>query len=941
MDILDKLEFTPTGHNKRNAFFEKFIIPLLDHDAVHVPLVNSQIQPGYNHLPAQNALAEGVSHLDIQPLYCLFTNPLRIPAYGPGYDDDRHASSWERPSDRLTNAGWWVFTFEVDSSSLFDLEEQVGWTQGPRGNALLDSLHRHLKIYRDYRGILAVFSGSKSVHLHVVISTKHFVSDRNSLSKRDKEQWVTAIPDSRLRPIYGATWDALHDIIKSGLGTRLPFDETLRGPTQLRRLPWGTRYLEKPSLIGQPAGTEVRQTVLYEEVLITAPKGSSQWLTDPTSSVGYGSQRASIAYTWRPEIAENQEMLGRVANFLKDSGWGDYPEPVSLELEHGTAVVRFKNHVADARPSTVVTGPYCNIAYNGNRPSGLPTCLPGGLTLDQLLQVVRPDTIPEPSATVGSPPTGDYFARRFWMASTSASIAADQVAKRSVIYANWTKRSVIHSVEGAGKSTGFMKMLPIRRHDEWCEKMARWAAFADDEEPLPTLNGFMVFACRSYDQALQKSKEFNQIHRSEGNPYRSVVLKSLNQLYKEACAICSEPERSISDIARLGYDSYRDGIKVEQPSVYSMMLGMVDDQWKDASGAMLPFDYVKTMIFTSQAVVMNWGAEQANAFLLPAHGIDSDYGLVFSHVVFDEATVDDFVAIDHASDVEFARGYAQHLDAVDAPNLKDKLDAYEKARRDSNGDTEHPDFERTTRIHNEGYAQKHAVTVDPSVAPFGSASETDMYASCEGLEYYVKAKSWPRRLGGRITVLTTEALVGEVIQKLHDKPTKGGSFRVWSMHQAPGFPVTDVPVIIDERASKQKIEELSSEFLTKSQNAVVISNNLKSTNDPVIRYGVNAFSHQSARGSNDLIKNDILTVLMYLSPDLYSKLCVLSSEFKIEDIVTKYYRDTLFQDLGRNRGMRYRDISGEHTVAVSPRLFAQLGFQAFTENQRYRWYRAA
>ncbi|MEQ8862811.1 MAG: hypothetical protein RIC54_05315 [Thalassobaculum sp.] len=938
---MEQLDFSLTSYKKRNAFFKKFIIPLLDHDAVHVPLVNSQIQPGYNHLPAQNALAEGVSHLDIQPLYSRFTNPLRIPAFGPGYDDDRHASSWELPSDRLTNAGWWVFTFEVDAASVSELEEQVGWTQGSRGKAPLDSLHQHLTAYVDYRGIMAVFSGNKSVHLHIVVSTKHFVSDPRSLTSRLRQQWIQAVPNSQLRPIYQAAWDALHDIIRSELGTSLAFDEGLRSPTQLRRLPWGTRYLEKPSLIGQLEGAEVRQTVLYEKILISAPKGSTRLLTDPTISVGFGSQRASIAYTWSPEVAGNQLMLADIRDFLRQHGWGIYPEPVSLELEHGTAVLRFKNHVADARPSTVVTGPYCNIAYNGNRPSGLPKCLPGGLTLDQVLQTVRPNTIPEPAATVGSPPTGDYFARRFWMAGTSASIAADQVAKRSVIYANWTKRSVIHSVEGAGKSTGFMRMLPIRRHDEWCEKMARWAAFADDEEPLRTLNGFMVFACRSYDQALQKAKEFNQIHRGEGNPYRSVVLKSSSQLYKEACAICSEPERSISDIARLGHQSYREGIEVEQPSVYSMMLGMVDDQWKDASGAMLPFDYVKTVIFTSQAVVMNWGAEQANAFLLPAHGIDSDYGLVFSHVVFDEATVDDFVAFDHASDVEFARGYAQHLNSVDEPSLRDKLDAYEKACRDSNGNTEHPDFEQTMRIHNEGYARRHTVTVDPSVAPFGSASDVDMYASCEGLEYYVKPKSWPRRLGGRITVLTTEALVGEVIQKLHDKPTKGGSFRVWSMHQAPGFPVTDVPVIIDERASKQKIEGLCSEFLTKSQNAVVISNNLKNTNDPVIRYGVNAFSHQSARGSNDLIKNDILTVLTYLSTDLYSKLCVVASRFRVEDIVTKYYRDTLFQDLGRNRGMRYRDISGEHTVAVSPRLYAQLGFQAFTENQRYRWYRAA
>ncbi|MCR9073175.1 MAG: hypothetical protein NXI18_15805 [Alphaproteobacteria bacterium] len=115
---MEQLDFSPTSYKKRNAFFKKFIIPLLDHDAVHVPLVNSQIQLGYNHLPAQNALAEVGSPLDIQPLYCLFANPLRLPAYGPGYNDERYASRWEPPSVRFTNAGWWVFTFEVDSKNL-------------------------------------------------------------------------------------------------------------------------------------------------------------------------------------------------------------------------------------------------------------------------------------------------------------------------------------------------------------------------------------------------------------------------------------------------------------------------------------------------------------------------------------------------------------------------------------------------------------------------------------------------------------------------------------------------------------------------------------------------------------------------------------------------------------------------------------------------------
>lgn len=941
MTIFSKLDLDATGYNKKNAFFKNYISPFLDHDSVHAPLVNSQIQPGYNHLPVQNALAEGGSPMDIQPLYCLFTNPLRLAAYGPDYDDERHASKWEPPSDRFTNVGWWVFTFEVDSASVSELEEQVDWTQGSRGKTPLDSLDRNLKAYKQYRGITAVFSGNKSIHLHIVLSTKHFVSDPNTLSRREKEQWVTAVPDSQLRPIYVAAWDQLNDIIRSELGTNLAFDEGLRFPTQLRRLPWGTRFAEKDTLLGQPKGSEIRQSVLYEKVLARAPKGSSQWLIDLTISIGYGSQRTSIAYTWSPEIAENLEMLDRVANFLKERGWGTYPEPVSLVVEHGTALLRFKNHITDARPSTIVTGPYCNIAYNGNRPSGLPKCLPDGLTLDQVLQTVRPDTIPEPEAIVGSPPAGDYFARRFWMAGTSASIAADQVAKRSVIYANWTKRSVIHSVEGAGKSTGFMRMLPMRRHDEWCDKVARFYDFADPDERMPTLNGFMVFACRSYDQASQKAEEFNQIHVNDGSPYRSVVLKSFSQLYREACAICSEPERSISNIAQLGHQSYREGIIAEQPDVHSKMLRMVDQQWKDASGEVLPFDYVKTVIFTSQAVVMNWGAEQADDFLLPEHSTDYGHGLVFSHVVFDEATVDDFVAIDRSPDVEFARCYTKRLDAVAEPNLIDKLNAYEKACRSANGNKEYPDFEKTMRIHNEGYAQKHSVIVDPSVAPFGSTSESDMYSSCEGLEYYVKPKSWPRRLGGKITVLTTEALVSEVVQKLHDGPKKGESFRVWSMHRAPGFPVTDVPVVIDSRASKQKVPELCSEFLSKSQNAVVISNNLKNTNDPVIRYGVNAFSHQSARGSNGLIKNDILTVLTYLSPDLYSKLCAVALTFGVEDIVNKYYRDTLFQDLGRNRGMRYRDKSGDHIVVVSPRLFADLGFQDFTENQRYRLYRAA
>ena len=150
-----------------------------------------------------------------------------------------------------------------------------------------------------------------------------------------------------------------------------------------------------------------------------------------------------------------------------------------------------------------------------------------------------------------------------------------------------------------------------------------------------------------------------------------------------------------------------------------------------------------------------------------------------------------------------------------------------------------------------------------------------------------------------------------------------------------------IPLILDKRASKdhkiatkeekKRITAIVDEILNYDQKLRIISDNLRHLDNP------NVFTHDKAKGSNDLHDKNIVTIIQYLSPVVYSRLCLLAEEFKITDIVKTYYRDCLFQAIGRNRGYRRgKDSNTLHYVIMNSRLHSELGKHKLTEGHRYQ-----
>ena len=90
-------------------------------------------------------------------------------------------------------------------------------------------------------------------------------------------------------------------------------------------------------------------------------------------------------------------------------------------------------------------------------------------------------------------------------------------------------------------------------------------------------------------------------------------------------------------------------------------------------------------------------------------------------------------------------------------------------------------------------------------------------------------------------------------------------------------------------------------------------------------------SHKSTRGRNDLQGCKIVSILTYPGLEEFAEICAVGARFGIADPVTIYYRDMLYQNLGRNLGSRGHDLQSEdvHSVIMKPSLYKCLkGFKS-------------
>jgi hypothetical protein len=313
-----------------------------------------------------------------------FTNGLLIPEEhgAPGFSPQLAS----KPSLRSTNIGMVVVTIEFDCQNVGQFEENLAWLRkGGSSVSGLSLLIAQLSQYKEFRGCCVVFSGGKSFHHHFPISTEHFLRApfNATAAERLASDWQTDA--ALMQRAYGHYYDVVEDAFESVIGPSMKADRSMRRFGQLRRLPWGVRQLEAASVLGIPAGTLVPQLVVFERILSRAPRNSKEFCLPPSFSPVdpvRSARRASRAG------GEHQTVGGAMfeeARELLRTEWGPYPELVTVKIEGGEWLFRFKNHPGDATPSTIVKGNHRKLLVQGGSHSLRDALyLPDGLTAQEL-----------------------------------------------------------------------------------------------------------------------------------------------------------------------------------------------------------------------------------------------------------------------------------------------------------------------------------------------------------------------------------------------------------------------------------------------------------------------------------------------------------------------------------------------------------------------------
>ena len=222
------------GISKQNKLWEIYLKPnLLDRgNDTHTPILPVADYRGRRKEHAETLLASNASDADIQAKSPYFMNALRIPKRGVEYG--LHAdgtTKWEPPRERFVNAGFLVFTIEIDNEDLAFFEKQLSWCRDSTGkgkpnNSPIGKVDKELSRYIDYRGVTAVYSCSKSIHFHFVFDSKHLSKSMSESERRILDKWQGDVPDNQLADLYPTRWLEVVSIFRRVIGYQSDVDKT-------------------------------------------------------------------------------------------------------------------------------------------------------------------------------------------------------------------------------------------------------------------------------------------------------------------------------------------------------------------------------------------------------------------------------------------------------------------------------------------------------------------------------------------------------------------------------------------------------------------------------------------------------------------------------------------------------------------------------------------
>ncbi|WP_313326759.1 hypothetical protein [Sphingobium yanoikuyae] len=819
---------------------------------------------GMNHHHAEN-VATGRAKVHHFPL---FSNRLAV-------TEPDTSGKWPEAKGRLRLGTQQIFTFEFDVETEAFLVEQLGWClpKPPFKASALSLLHDRLRQYADYRLMTVVWSGNKSLHIHVTFETQLYLNTHASPCP------------STIQGGHKAHWGVLRqivlDVLRPSVGAQP--DGHLSYATSFRRTPNALRKLDKPNILGFPAGISVRQVVLFEEE--TKRQSALKLLLSPSLfSVG---EKVREPRNYSAGMAlpgdQHRHCERRLLEFYDGTGL-DFVRLVHVGDGHRAL---FRNSPDDRTPSTYIGEAFVTPRFLGT---------------DADLAVAR-DQPPLPA------PLGQMI--RIWCAEldqTDALTGGQIVAARKLMAANLPRYMmlvrepmILTAPEGISKTTTIIN--DFHRID---------MVVNGDHRPT-------MFAFADYANAEEKAEYFNQ--RWVGSKHFAIVWRSWSRWYSDICEEMGCEVLTETAAMAQGISLWR-LIERAQPVVRRELEQQHRDLWQKI-GERQP------VIMTVHDVGHRWGHFGRTRQLFDPNYFDRETGdddarnhSALSCLIHDEVSVSNLVRILTDDQMAWINDLGQASGDIWAgPRIAQQRRAFDQhvEARGSMGFDFHAAREMMTLSFDEVSLRRTA-----EYPPFPRG---DRYA-CDGERMFVAPRKWwmegcDRKLADRIIFLTTETVPTHIAEKAFD----GRMLATSPTHLRLGKDPISVGCWKGIRS--KYVDEITREYHNIA-GWTIIANKLGGDI-------ANGMTHAAARGRNDLASQSIVQMVTMLDQDHYRIVQALNAWTGREDLVLLTHVDQINQTAGRNRGFR-RQPGTDHHLLINPTLYrALMSNPAAMSGLRYRF----
>lgn len=956
---------------RHNKFWSQFIAPSILVPELHQHIaLHKKTDDSFSHVHSEAAhYAYFADTLD-QGSYPLFSNTMRIPRFGPGYKryKSQWSKSWEKPSARAAIGQFWTFTFEWDSDAAEALQEQFDWVwkAGPDGWTEIQRIDRAFKAaYKDYRGYCAIWSGAKSVHLNFIFETSHLSKDtiiaqanRNGKKPEAKlrDYWLADINPDMIWDYYSVLWHRLSDAIRSNSNIDVNFDPAMSTLFQKRRTPWGKRIAPADDPRGFDEGDEIPQVVLAEKILQAAPKAASGMLLIAAEANAMAKvQKKNSRPTSRNVIEDEPELIQKLTDYLAVAWNSEYPKPAELFEDDNGIGVRFFNSANDETPSSIAYESYSSLIYRGK---DAPTNeehknFPGKQTLHDLICDLL-DEIEHQSGGTSAPYAAPCSMGATPWTKAFAHSALDQsidgirsgIAVGARMHSEVSSLSVLIAVEGAGKSTAFIRQAGDVRLEDQIEKF-----FGGEGLNIPS-NGHQIVACKMYAQAEEHYHAY-RIWREgviAGGPLRipppaPLLILSLAETYQRYCASNMIDPISYLDALNMGFESQVEAVLHTQPQAFTDVTEIKNKSWMYGHETNGFKDVTNVIIFTVHDMAHDYSRiSKSKAWLNPSftpaaldkyddwHSLATEFRVY--RIIHDELSVNDLVHIAHHDEVQLANTFKKKAASENDLAWSDikASQRFSSFKNHACGDMHELGFHRINELADLNFGPSDVTHVDFHALPFGVANSDDaLYKRADGEPVYIREKNWWSGQRARVVFTTTESLPANLAEAIFAQPsTRRGQIIRWD--DAKYYRPDPVQLKIDDRANKTHVDELATEILDNPDDLtdLVISDMVT---------GPNIITHSRALGSNNLRSRNITTILTSIGERQYMELNAISQKYALGNVIKMFYLDRYNQAVGRNHGLRADEVNPkQHKVYMTARLLRELGGAATFQQSRYPAY---